>query len=183
MNSWKIETHYQKKDGSLNLYKVSKYEKRGFEKLSHISLYEDKFHDQFKDFLFKPIYNKDGDIVGLSRDPVNRYRLMIFPVILTASIILILILIFGIVISQRMAGPIFRIKNYIKDMQKGIYGKKLPLRKQDDFQELADELEKLSYILNNEKRTEKIETTDKQKQISKAGSFYNKIKDTFKKKE
>jgi hypothetical protein len=146
-NNNKIEAKYERKDGNMYLYKIKKYKDKNFNKLSYITLYEDKFKDQFKDFLFQPIYNKDGDIVGLSRNPVNKYRLMILPIIFTASIILILTLIFSIIISHKMAGPLFRIKNYLKDMQKGIYGKKLSLRKDDDFKELANEIEKLSKIL------------------------------------
>jgi len=46
-------------------------------------------------------------------------------------------LIFGIIISHRMAGPLFRIRRELRQMEQGDLSGDIRLRKKDDFQSLA----------------------------------------------
>ncbi len=182
----RIEEQYKRKDGSLYLFRIRKYADNAFQRLEYIVVYEDRFSDQFKDFLFKPIYNKDGDIIGLQGDPVNRYSLMITPIIFTSVILMLVILVFGIIMSHKMAGPIYRIRSYIYSMKKGEFGKPLQLRKNDEFQDLAQELQELSEIIRkrlNPLSDNGTELADEDSDHSKAnGKVKKMVKRVFKKK-
>ena len=147
MQNNRIEEQYKRKDGSLYLFKIRKFADSTFKRLEYVVVYEDRFSDQFRDFLFKPIYNKDGDIIGLQGEPVNRYNLMITPIIFTSGIMLVVVLVFGLIISHRLAGPLYHIRRYVEAMQRGEFGKSLKLRKSDEFKTLAELLEDLSRSL------------------------------------
>lgn len=57
----------------------------------------------------------------------------------------------GIRLSHRIAGPIFRIENYIDKLMSGDYSQDLTLRKGDELQSIADKLSKLSQKLRKDK--------------------------------
>jgi signal transduction histidine kinase len=60
-----------------------------------------------------------------------------------ALIAVIFILAYGIYLSHRVAGPIYHMIQYLKGVQAGTNkGQELKLRKNDFFQELADEINK-----------------------------------------
>jgi len=139
-----MEAQYKRKDGILYLIKINRFKDENFEILISSELREDRFTDQFKDFLFQPVYNKDGDIINLRDDPLNKYRMMIQPILITSVIILLAFLVFGILVSHRMAGPVYRIKKFINNLLKGEINDKLTLRKGDEFKDLAKPLQELA---------------------------------------
>ena len=51
--------------------------------------------------------------------------------------------IYGLLISHRMAGPIFRIKKVLSDMSGGALRGEVNLRRGDDFKSLAEEINQL----------------------------------------
>lgn len=196
-NSHIKEAHYKRKDGMLYLIKVFKFQTDKLKKIKSISLYEDKFTEQFKDFLFKPVYNKDGDIIGLLENPVNRYRLMILPILITSGILSLVVLLYVVFLSHRMAGPIYRLNKYLNDMKNGIFGKELKLRRKDDFKDLAINIEELSKILetrftvienyvesvlNNEENNENALTGEKETNVKIFKKLRNILSTILKKK-
>jgi len=58
-------------------------------------------------------------------------------VIICVVVTLAVTLVFGIVISHRMAGPLFRISRELKQMEQGDLSGEIRLRKKDDFKTLA----------------------------------------------
>ena len=74
---------------------------------------------------------------GLLLDIVKKVNmvLLIRMLLLTPLVILI-----GLIISNRMAGPIYHIKEYLKKIDAGDYDKELNLRKKDELQDLAAEI-------------------------------------------
>ena len=50
----------------------------------------------------------------------------------------------GIVTSHKIAGPIFRIKAFVMGLAAGNYSSRIRLRRGDDLQDLAEELNKLA---------------------------------------
>jgi nitrogen fixation/metabolism regulation signal transduction histidine kinase len=57
--------------------------------------------------------------------------------------------IMSLIYSHRIAGPIYRLKNSIEALQEGKEIDCIKLRPSDEFQDLADSMEKLRVILKN----------------------------------
>lgn len=74
---------------------------------------------------------------GLLMDIVKRVNLVLFLrlLILTPFVVLI-----GLVLSNRVAGPIFNIKRYLAKILTGDYSSDIQLRKKDELQDLAAEI-------------------------------------------
>jgi len=68
-------------------------------------------------------------------------------------------IVIGTFLSHRIAGPIYRLNEYIESLKNGDYGQRLTLRKKDELKGLAVKLSELSAKLRNEKenRTKKID--------------------------
>ena len=64
-----------------------------------------------------------------------------------------LVFVLAIILSHRIAGPIFRIKNTLDEVAKGNYRKKLYLRKTDELQDVADSINKLMDTLERKQKT------------------------------
>lgn len=63
---------------------------------------------------------------------------VLFPVIVVSiAVTLAVTLVFGIIMSHRMAGPLFRIQRELKKMAQGDLSGQVRLRKKDDFKSLA----------------------------------------------
>ncbi|MBU4375943.1 MAG: methyl-accepting chemotaxis protein [Candidatus Omnitrophica bacterium] len=65
------------------------------------------------------------------------------------SVLAVLIFIFAIFISHRIAGPIYRVKSIIRDIGEGKLDKRIHLRKNDELHDLADELNKMQENLKS----------------------------------
>lgn len=55
--------------------------------------------------------------------------------------------VFGVVVSHKVAGPSVAIKRLITDLKEGYYGNQITLRTKDELQDIADDLNELSLIL------------------------------------
>ena len=65
------------------------------------------------------------------------------------SVLAVLIFIFAIFISHRIAGPIYRIKSIIRNIGEGKLDTRIYLRKTDELHDLADELNKMQEDLKS----------------------------------
>ncbi|MFH1665197.1 MAG: hypothetical protein ABIA77_03520 [Candidatus Omnitrophota bacterium] len=70
-----------------------------------------------------------------------------------------LVILIGLVLSHRTAGPMFSIRMFLRNVESGNYDNYLKLRKQDEFHDLAESLNHLVCRLKTEreKRKEKID--------------------------
>ena len=62
-----------------------------------------------------------------------------------------LFVVIGVVLSHRIAGPIYRIGLYVEALKKGDYSRALALRKRDEFKPLAQKMSELCYVLREER--------------------------------
>lgn len=82
----------------------------------------------------------DGDIyIKLTSAPetYNAFSLLWVPIILLSLLNLAVVIIFSLFFSHKMAGPIHRIKQSLRDYIAGDNIKAIKLRKNDQFHELA----------------------------------------------
>jgi len=64
---------------------------------------------------------------------------LIWPVLLICVVVALVVTFFyGVVISHRMAGPIFRIRSVLDNMAQGDLSQHIRLRRKDDFKGLAE---------------------------------------------
>lgn len=69
---------------------------------------------------------------------------LLWPVMTISLVVtLVVTLIFGVVVSRRMAGPVFSIRRALRDMAQGDLKGELSLRHGDAFRSLADEVNNL----------------------------------------
>ncbi len=73
----------------------------------------------------------------------NRFELFWQPVVLVSAFYIVLIIIFGLFYSHRLAGPLYRIESDIKSYLDGDDTVQVHLRKNDFFQTLADLINKV----------------------------------------
>jgi len=59
-----------------------------------------------------------------------------------------LVFVFAIVLSHRIAGPIYRIRTTLDEILKGDYSKRLFLRKTDELKDIADRINSLIDLLD-----------------------------------
>lgn len=92
---------------------------------------------------------------GLLLDIVKKVNMVLFLRLVFLSPLVILV---GLVLSNRIAGPIYRIQRYLRKVSVGHYETRLKLREKDELQDLAQELNHLVAKLQSERsaRTEKI---------------------------
>ena len=70
-------------------------------------------------------------------EPRTILSILLPVIIVCVAVTLTVTLIFGIVMSHRMAGPLFRIRREMKEMGEGDLSGKIRLRKKDDFESFA----------------------------------------------
>ena len=68
------------------------------------------------------------------------YQLFFPSLIVAAAIGLIIVGILALFISHRIAGPLYRLKREIREIGEGDFSKVITLRKNDEFQDLAEVL-------------------------------------------
>ncbi|MCD6120515.1 MAG: hypothetical protein J7K04_01600 [Spirochaetales bacterium] len=83
-------------------------------------------------------YTTTKDIPG-----VNRLELIIPPLLINDIVIMVLISIFGIYYTNRIAGPAYRMEMDIARVLNGEKGVSVALRKHDHFYSLAEQVNKL----------------------------------------
>jgi len=67
--------------------------------------------------------------------------------IIVLPVVICLLFGWGVVLSHRMAGPIFRLQKDLKDVAEGDYERRIIFRKRDDLDELAERVNKVLDLL------------------------------------
>lgn len=93
---------------------------------------------------------------GLLIDIVNKVNTVLFLRLIFLTPLVVLI---GLVLSNRIAGPIYRIQKFVKKVHVGDYTEKLSLREKDELQDVATALNSLVSKLryDREKRSKKLD--------------------------
>ena len=81
--------------------------------------------------------------IGSINRTTTRFKIILFPLILTGIILIIIISIYSIFFSHRMAGPIYRIRVSLDRMLQNDYDFKIQVRKSDFYITIVEQLEKL----------------------------------------
>lgn len=84
---------------------------------------------------------------GLLLDIVKQVNMVLLMRLLFLSPLVILI---GLILSNRIAGPIYRIKRFLRHVSAGSYGERLKLREKDELQDVAAEINHLVSKLSSE---------------------------------
>ncbi|MGB2630751.1 MAG: HAMP domain-containing protein [Candidatus Omnitrophota bacterium] len=97
---------------------------------------------------------------GLLFDIVKKVNAVL---LLRLAVLTPLVIFIGLVLSNRIAGPIYHIKKYLQKVSAGNYEGDLRLRKNDELQDMAAEINGLVTQLRSERdrRIEKIEALAK----------------------
>lgn len=84
----------------------------------------------------------DGSITEMPvpKRPYNAFDLYWKPIAFVSGVNLILLIVFGLFYSHSMAGPIWNMRRSLQDMAEGGPIRPVRIRKGDQFQELADDL-------------------------------------------
>jgi signal transduction histidine kinase len=84
---------------------------------------------------------------GLLMDIVKKVNVALFirMLILTPFVVLI-----GLIVSNRVAGPVYRIKAHLTRLYGRDYSRDMKLRKKDEFHDLAGELNRLTQRLRED---------------------------------
>jgi len=83
-----------------------------------------------------------------------------FALLIRLALISPLVFLLAIVLSHRIAGPIYRIRTTLDEVLKGDYSKRLFLRKTDELKDVADRINGLIELLDaKEKQIKKTEST------------------------
>jgi methyl-accepting chemotaxis protein len=80
-------------------------------------------------------YTTTRDVPG-----VNRLELILPPLLVNNLAIMLFMIVVGIFISHRIAGPVFRVEKEINRVLAGEKGVRVKLRKNDSFPELAEKV-------------------------------------------
>ncbi len=112
-------------------------------------------HKQIKSV--REVENEEGEIVKetflepVVLPPIKRINLILPPLLINNLIIMIVIIVFGIFFSHRIAGPTYRMMKDIRRALDGEYEARVHLRKKDSLHELADRINDLLDELEKEK--------------------------------
>lgn len=124
--------------GVIGLYNMTKFKEPLF--------FQAKFIPN--DLKEKILQEKDADkafAMTIDRKPINIFQLYLKPLVGISALYIILIAVFGLFFSHKMAGPVYRIKRTLDDAQQGkidIKTLQFRLRKKDELQDLAESLNK-----------------------------------------
>jgi hypothetical protein len=123
-----------------------------------IQIYQTTENNTKKYFCYKafdnPNFTADKEVTGVSENDVEQvlgpitkqtkmFYLVIFPLIWMFVIVLLIISIYSLFFSHRMAGPIYRIRVSLDRMLAGDNDFKIKVRKSDFFINIIDKLELL----------------------------------------
>ena len=109
-----------------------------------------------------------GDLLAI----VNKVNLAL---LVRLALISPLVILIGLVLSNRIAGPIYSIQNYLKEILWGKYDKRLKLREKDELKDVAEAINELVVKLKNDQsdRREALKIlesqTDKMEEIIRHG--------------
>lgn len=67
--------------------------------------------------------------------------------LITLPIIFVVMLLLAIIISHRIAGPIYRLEKELAEISKGDYSRRIKLRSRDELQEIAEGVNSLLDVL------------------------------------
>lgn len=85
---------------------------------------------------------------GSSIKVTNMFEI-IYPIIIVAGIVITLFtIVYGLIYSHKISGPIYRVKKTIESLGKGIFNFKIKFRKKDKFQDLSIPINELIARLN-----------------------------------
>jgi methyl-accepting chemotaxis protein len=94
------------------------------------------------------LYYAIARVEGKAPDP--RILLVILPPLLVNDLaIMVVVIVLGIVMSHRIAGPVFRIAADIDRVLSGERGVRVSLRRRDAFEELAEKVNELLEHIND----------------------------------
>ena len=171
---WYLSNYSEMKlDTSLSYTKLGQVKKEGhkvyiYEK-EKIDVYEKIDNNGNKTYICNWIYQgadkkyKIGEVVenvdakslktkiGPITYSTDRFKIMIFPLLLTAIVLIIVISIYSLFFSHRMAGPIYRIRVSLDRMLSGDNDFIIKVRKNDFFQNIVDKLEQLRQLISKKK--------------------------------
>lgn len=89
----------------------------------------------------------------IDRKGLNSFELLFVPIMLVSIVYIILITVFGLFISHKMAGPIYRIKKTLEEATKGsidIKTLEFRLRRRDELQDLVKAMNKFLEKMNKQ---------------------------------
>ena len=86
---------------------------------------------------------------GLLLDIVKKVNMVLLLRLVFLSPLVILV---GLMLSNRIAGPIYRIQRFISRVSAGNYDNRLKLREKDELQDIADSLNHMVSRLGSEKK-------------------------------
>ncbi len=89
-------------------------------------------------------YTTTEDVPG-----VNRLELILPPLLINNLAIMAFIIVVGVFITHRIAGPVYRVEKDIDRVLAGEKGVRIALRKGDNFPALADKVNKLVERIDN----------------------------------
>lgn len=89
---------------------------------------------------------------GILIDIVKKVNMVLFTRLLLLTPIVILI---GLVLSNRIAGALYSIKRFLKKVSSGHYENRLSLRRNDELQDMAKEINHLVDGLSSDRRMRK----------------------------
>ena len=95
----------------------------------------------------------------------------------------LILMILGIFISHRLAGPIFALSRRMNDLAQGNFNAVLTLRKADEFQDLKDKFNTLVHALQNQVKSELIKVNsviESLKTVSEKASLSGEASDHLK---
>lgn len=80
---------------------------------------------------------------GLSSAALQRMYAALPPILLNDLVIMVLLVIMGIFVTHRIAGPVYRVQKDIERVLRGEKGVRVKFRKGDSFPELAEKVNSL----------------------------------------
>jgi len=86
-------------------------------------------------------------VIGMVSKSTTRFNIIFFPLLYTGIALLIIISIFSLFFSHRMAGPIYRLRISLDRMLTGDLDFKIACRKKDFFLNIVDRLERFRQMV------------------------------------
>jgi len=93
--------------------------------------------------IVQPLPLAISDIATPMEEPTTIASILLPVVFICIAVTLAVTLVFGIILSHRMAGPLFRIRRELTEMEKGDLSGEVRLREKDDFKSLAQSVNSL----------------------------------------
>lgn len=71
---------------------------------------------------------------------------------ISLPLIFLVMLLLSIVISHKIAGPVYRLERELKEISEGDYSRRIKFRSNDELQEIADGINKILEHISEEKK-------------------------------